>query len=252
MAFEFLRRFRRPVADPAPSDLATEAASRVAAWSWLDDAGRAQLVADTDSLLRSLRWEAAVPLELTDEMRSTIAAHAALLTLELGLECYRNVSSVIVHASTFEQRGEHAIGSGLVSDGPVDLLGQAHLHGPVLIAWDTARDQARHPERGHNVVFHEFAHHLDMLDGWVDGTPPLPNDAARRRWVEVCTGAYERLRSGDTAGGVLDGYGAVDPGEFFAVATEVFFARPTALANALADLYEVLADFYLQDPAHRR
>ena len=252
MAFEFLRRFRRPVADPAPSDLATEAASRVAAWSWLDDAGRAQLVADTDSLLRSLRWEAAVPLELTDEMRSTIAAHAALLTLELGLECYRNVSSVIVHASTFEQRGEHAIGGGLVSDGPVDLLGQAHLHGPVLIAWDTARDQARHPERGHNVVFHEFAHHLDMLDGWVDGTPPLPNDAARRRWVEVCTGAYERLRSGDTAGGVLDGYGAVDPGEFFAVATEVFFARPTALANALADLYEVLADFYLQDPAHRR
>jgi len=252
VAFEFLRRFRRPVADPAPSDLATEAASRVAAWSWLDDAGRAQLVADTDSLLRSLRWEAAVPLELTDEMRSTIAAHAALLTLELGLECYRNVSSVIVHASTFEQRGEHAIGGGLVSDGPVDLLGQAHLHGPVLIAWDTARDQARHPERGHNVVFHEFAHHLDMLDGWVDGTPPLPNDAARRRWVEVCTGAYERLRSGDTAGGVLDGYGAVDPGEFFAVATEVFFARPTALANALADLYEVLADFYLQDPAHRR
>jgi len=250
VAFEFLRRFRRPVADPAPSDLATEAASRVAAWSWLDDAGRAQLVADTDSLLRSLRWEAAVPLELTDEMRSTIAAHAALLTLELGLECYRNVSSVIVHASTFEQRGEHAIGGGLVSDGPVDLLGQAHLHGPVLIAWDTARDQARHPERGHNVVFHEFAHQLDMLDGTVDGTPPLATSEQFDRWVEVCTAVYERVMDG-TAGHTLDPYAGVNPGEFFAVATEVFFDDPHGLRREHPDLYDVLKDFYRQDPATR-
>lgn len=251
MAFEFFQRFRRPTTAPAPTVLASDAAARVAAWQWLDDTGRQQLIDDTDTLLASLRWEGAQPLVLTDEMRSTIAAHAALLTLELGLDCYRNVSSVIVHPSTFEQHGEHAIGGGLVSDGPVDLLGQAHAHGPVLIAWDSARDQARHPERGHNVIFHEFAHHLDMLDGWVDGTPPLPDDAARSRWVEVCTAAFDRLRAGDTAGGVLDGYGAVDPGEFFAVTTEVFFARPVSLADAVADLYQVLSDFYQQDPAGR-
>ena len=97
------------------------------------------------------------------------------------------------------------------------------------------------------MVFHEFAHHLDMLDGWVDGTPPLPDEAARARWIDVCTDAYERLRRGDT-GGVLDGYGSVSPGEFFAVATEVFFARPVALQRVRPELYRVLADFYLLDP----
>jgi len=247
MAFDFVRRFLGTDAPPSPA--AADAATAVAAWEWLDDAHRDQLVADTDALMRHLRWEAARGFTLTDEIRATIAAHAALLTLELGIECYRNVSSVIVHGSTFETHGEYRTGHGLASDEPIELLGQASDHGPVLIAWDAARAQARHPEHGHNVVFHEFAHHLDMLDGWVDGTPPLPDDAARARWITVCTAAFERLRRGDTAGGVLDGYGAVDPGEFFAVATEVFFARPAALRRALPDLYEVLADFYLQDPA---
>lgn len=220
----------------------------MAAWQWLDDEHREQLVDDTETLVRTLRWEAAQGFELTDTIRATIAAHAALLTLELGLDCYRNVSSVIVHPSTIELTGEHSVGGGLMSDHPQELLGETQHHGPLLIAWDTAAAQARHPERGHNVVFHEFAHQLDMLDGWVDGTPPLPDDAARRRWIDVCTDSFDRLRNGDTAHGVLDGYGAVDPGEFFAVVTEVFFAHPTALARVRPELFDVLADFYRQRP----
>lgn len=242
----FRRRHARP-ADRAPSAAASRAASHVAAWSWLDPERRDRLVDDTDELMRDLRWEAANGFELADEIRGTIAAHAALLTLELGLDCYRDVSSVIVHPTTFERHGEYGIGGGLASDDPVSLHGEANHRGPVLIAWDTAAREARHPEHGHNVVFHEFAHHLDMLDGWVDGTPPLPDDESRRRWIEVCTDAYERLRRGDT-GGVLDGYGSVNPGEFFAVATEVFFARPVALAHARPELYRVLSDFYRLDP----
>ncbi len=244
MVFDFLRRRRT---DDPPSEAAQRAAGAVSAWSWLDEERRSQLVQDTDTLDRHLRWEAARDFELTDGIRATIAAHAALLTLELGLDCYRNVSSVIVHPTTFERRGEHGIGGGLASDDPVELLGEANHLGPILIAWDTASAEARHPEHGHNVVFHEFAHHLDMLDGWVDGTPPLPDEAARARWIDVCTDAYERLRRGDT-GGVLDGYGSVSPGEFFAVATEVFFARPVALQRVRPELYRVLADFYLLDP----
>ena len=249
VAFGFMRRIGRRGEAPEPSIAAREAASRVVAWVWLDDEAREHLVEDTDTLMRTLRWEAARDFALTEDIRATIASNAALLTLELGLDCYRDVGSVIVHPSTFEMRGEHAVGGGLVSDHPVDLLGQAHHRGPILIAWDAAHDQARHPERGHNVIFHEFAHHLDMLDGWIDGTPPLPDAAARQRWIEVCTKAFERLRHGDTAGGVLDGYGAIDPAEFFAVVTEVFFARPVALRRKRPDLYEVVSDFYRQDPA---
>lgn len=242
MPFDFLRRSHR-----VPTELAREAATAVAAWRWLDADQRVTLVDDTQALMDELRWEAARGFDLTDDVRATIAAHAALLTVELGLDCYHEVSSVIVHSTSFESHGEHHIGGGLYSDDTVELLGQANHLGPVIIAWDAASAQARHPEHGHNVIFHEFAHHLDMLDGWVDGTPPLPDEAARRRWIEVCTDAYERLRRGDT-GGVLDGYGAVDPGEFFAVATEVFFARPVDLDAARPDLYRVFADFYLLDP----
>ena len=101
------------------------------------------------------------------------------------------------------------------------------------------------------MVLHEFAHKLDMLDHVVDGTPPLPDRAARERWIEVCTREFELLDRADGSDPVLDDYGATDPGEFFAVATEAFFTGPAALASHKPDLYGVLRDFYRQDPVRR-
>ncbi|MCB1958850.1 MAG: zinc-dependent peptidase, partial [Rhodocyclaceae bacterium] len=178
---------------------------------------------------------------------------AALLVLGLdaGLDAYHDVGSVIVHPSTMRFR-ELAEGpaAGTVVDGDVDLLGQASYGGPVVIAWDAARRGARHPEHGHDVVLHEFAHKLDMLDHLVDGTPPLPDAAARQRWIDVCTRELELLRAGE-GGHLLDPYGATNPAEFFAVATEVFFSRPEELERHKPELYDVLRAFYRQDPAER-
>ena len=125
-----------------------------------------------------------------------------------------------------------------------------HDRGPILLAWDQVLIGARHRGRGHNVVFHEFAHKMDMLDGVVDGTPLMPNQAALDRWIAVCAAELELMRRGE-AGPLLDDYGATDPGEFFAVATEVFFDRPIDCRGIKPDLYEVLAAFYKQDPASR-
>jgi Mlc titration factor MtfA (ptsG expression regulator) len=149
-------------------------------------------------------------------------------------------------------RGVHAGPvTGTEFEGVVPLLGEAHdLRGPILLVWDRARSAARHPGRGSNVVFHEFAHKIDMLDGLVDGTPPLPDRAAVRRWVEVCTEPYEALRAGDDRY-PLDPYGATDPAEFFAVATEAFFDAPVALAAEEPALYAALRDYFAQDPAER-
>ncbi len=249
MASGFLRRFRAEARVREPAPVVRAAASRVAGARHLDAHRLERLVVDADVLLDSLRWEAADGFELTDEVRATIAAHAALLTLELGVDCYRNVSSVIVHGSTIEMKGEYEIAPGVMADDTVDLSGEAHDRGPVLIAWDAAADEARHPGEGRNVILHEFAHHLDMLDGWVDGTPPLPTPDARQRWIAVCTDSFDRLAAGDTGDGLIDDYAATDPGEFFAVVTEVFFTRPVPLAGAMPDLYDVFADFYGQDPA---
>ena len=101
-----------------------------------------------------------------------------------------------------------------------------------------------------DVVLHEFAHKIDMHDGVLDGTPLLPDDDERQRWVDVCTAHYDAIREGDPAA-FLRSYAGTNPGEFFAVATETFFTRPVDLATRQPDLYGVFAGFYRQDPARR-
>ncbi|MCU1373711.1 MAG: hypothetical protein JWO68_997 [Actinomycetia bacterium] len=220
-------------------------------WKYLDDGERDVLASLIEALVTTKRWEAANGFELTDEIRTVIAAQAGLLVLGLGLDAYADVGVIIVHPSTMRfRRTESGPIPGTEVDGDVDLLGEASHRGPVVIAWDSARYSARHPGLGHDVVLHEFSHKLDMLDHVVDGTPPLQDEAARRRWVAVCTAELDQLRAGE-GGPLLDPYGATDPGEFFAWATEAFFGRPVQLEADKADLYDVLRAFYRQDPAER-
>lgn len=228
------------------------AAAAVAHWPLLDDDDRTRMGELMTRLVARKRWESARGFDLTDEIRVVVAAQASLLILGLDLDCYRDVTSIIVHPTTMVLRGPRAgPAPGVVSDAPLPILGQAHdRRGPVIVAWDAARADARHPERGHNVVLHEFAHKLDMLDNLVDGTPPLPDQAARERWIRVCTTEYRLLRMGQ-GGHLLWSYAGVNPGEFFAVATEVFFGRPVEMQAEKPELYEVLRDFYRQDPAAR-
>jgi Mlc titration factor MtfA (ptsG expression regulator) len=246
------RWFRRsPDAEPpAPLDWEVLLRRRVPGWADLDADERARLGSSLLEFAAGTKWESARGFEVTDEMKVVVSAQAALLTLGLGLEWLDDVSSIILHASTILLRGEHA-GSipGTRTNEPVALLGEAHFRGPVLIAWDAARYQAGHPRTGQNVIIHEFAHHLDMAGGMIDGTPPM-DDALRERWIDVCTAEYATARGFHTDT-VLRDYAATDPGEFFAVATEVFFTRPVALRDAKPALYGVLAEFFRQDPAER-
>ena len=219
-------------------------------WPSLSGAERERLEALALVLIAEKSWEAANEFALSDEIMVTIAAQAALLILELPDDSFRGVQAIIVHPTTLVLSGEHSQVSGLVSDGPMPILGQASYNGPVLIAWDEALDEARHPGNGHNVVFHEFAHKLDMLDGTTDGTPPLATQEQFDRWVEVCTRVYGQVVEG-RGGSLLSSYAGVNPAEFFAVATEAFFDAPAELRREHDDLYGVLADFYRQDPAAR-
>jgi Mlc titration factor MtfA (ptsG expression regulator) len=221
-------------------------------WLALDHDERGLLLDYTGELARSLRWEAARGFRITDDVRVAVSAHAALLVLRLddGLANYADVSSVIVHASTIVRTGQHHLGDGLYSDDADPLIGEAIHRGPVVLSWDAVADQALRPQRGENVVLHEFAHRLDMLDGVTNGTPPLPDDEAMRRWVHVCTASLARLRS-HMEPSCIRAYAETNPAEFFAVVTEVFFTRPHALLDEDPDLYGVLRDYYRRDPAGR-
>ena len=225
-------------------------AAHVGPWPLLDESERSRLEAIAARLIATKRWEAAQGFELTDEVQVTIAGLASLLVLALPDDAYDDVGTIIVHRSSLVLDGPHSMVPGLLSDEAMPILGQASFRGPVVIAWDAVVDDVRAPGRGHNVVFHEFAHKLDMADGTVDGTPVLADRATLDTWVEVCTRAYEAVAEG-RGGRSLDPYASVNAGEFFAVATEAFFDGPQLLRHEHPDLYDVLAAFYRQDPAAR-
>ncbi len=219
-------------------------------WVRLSADERHRMESSIQAFVFDIRWEAANNFVLTDAMKVMIAAQACLLVLELDDDYFRGVGTIIVHPTSVVLTGQRSTGTGgLVTSDPFRIDGQAHFGGPIIVAWDAVSLDARHPGRGLNVVYHEFAHKLDMLDGTIDGTPPLVVGAARDRWIEVCTREYRAIRNGN--GGLLRDYGGTDPGEFFAVATEMFFSRPVELRVEKPDLYEVLSGFYRQDPAAR-
>jgi Mlc titration factor MtfA (ptsG expression regulator) len=228
-------------------------AARSAQWSLLDDDERARLGELAEDLLVSKRWEAARGFVITDEVRTIVAAHAALLVLELGTEQYDEVGTIVLRSGPMN-RQEPVPHWGRVggvvegSPGPVD--GEAHGGaGPLMVNWNAARREARNPGLGRDVVLHEFAHKLDMLDGTIDGTP-IVDGAARQRWIDVCTAEYEAVQRGEP-NRVLRPYAGVNPGEFFAVATEAFFTQPLLMEADKPELYGVLAAYYRQHPAER-
>lgn len=250
------RRRRRLLAEPFPADWEAAIRRNMGAYALLDEDERKHLRDLVQVFAAEKHWEGAGGLEMTDEIRATISAQACLLILGLSHDLYRNVESIVVYPSTVvapppTPRVFEVVTSPVAS--PLPLLGQAFTRGPVILVWDAVRRGGRHPHSGHNVVYHEFAHKLDMLDGAADGVPPLADEATYRRWVEVCTEAYEDLRRRQQRGQstLLDPYALESPAEFFAVATEVFFERPLRLERERSDLYGVLRDFYRQDPAAR-
>ena len=241
---------------PFPPEWEAIVRANLAHYRVLDEAERSELRAMIQVLLEEKQWEGCGGLDLTDEIRVTIAAQACLLQLGLPHDYYHNVESILVYPSTVVPP-ERNPGVFERVDAPVGppgpILGQAFARGPVILVWDAVLHGARHPEQGHNVVYHEFAHKLDMLDGAADGTPPLADRDQLAQWVEVCTREFQRLRRLAETGHrtFLDVYAAQDEAEFFAVATEEFFDRPLALLTHAPDLYHVLGAYYRQDPAGR-
>ena len=256
--FDWFRERRRKKLTQAafPSSWEEIIRRNVAHYCMLEDTERAHLQALIQVFIAEKNWEGAGGLELDDEIRVTISAQACLLILGLPHNYYQNVQSIIVYPSTVVPP-PRKLGSFEHTIAPVDIeqpiLGQAFLRGPVIVIWDAALRGSRHPELGHNVIYHEFAHKLDMLDGAADGTPPLRNRTEYRDWVLVCSCEYQRLRR-DTAMGkesFLNAYGATSEAEFFAVATEQFFDQPRLMLEQAPDLYRVLREYYRQDPSER-
>lgn len=219
-------------------------------WSHLTDDEQERLEALTLYYMNEWRWEAQQGFTLTDEMIVLIAASASILVLELDFDAYAGMRTVVVSETTMVLDQDRRGPDGLVTSGPVAALGHTSPRGPVFLAWDSVQAGAGRTGVGFNVTYHEFAHRLDMSDGSVDGTPILDSEAHYPEWIEACTKLYEAVRNGEGPR-LLRDYAGTNPAEFFAVATEVFFDKGSAMARELPDLYEVMHAFYDQDTAER-
>lgn len=188
-------------------------------------------------------------LELGSADRVLLATHACMPILKLDMDWYRGWYSVIVYPAGFMPRHQRVDAAGVVHESSQVLAGEAWLRGPVVLSWSDVLDAASPP--GRNVVIHELAHKLDMLDGSPNGLPPLHKGMDQRTWSRVFTQAWERLHAEREAGMALpiDAYALENPGEFFAVLSEYFFENPALLRDVLPLVHEQLARFYRQHPS---
>ena len=212
---------------------------------------RARLREDVILFLHEKNLVGAGGLVLRDEMRICIAAQACMLILALDLDYYRGWVEVIVYPDEFVAEYEHVDEDGIVHQVEEPMTGESWLAGPVILSW--ADTQLRGDKHGYNVVIHEFAHKLDMLNGDANGFPPLHADMDRGAWSRDFSAAYENCRArverGEPTG--IDPYAAESPAEFFAVLSEAFFEIPDAVLAEYSGVYGQLAAFYRQDPAAR-
>jgi MtfA peptidase len=224
----------------------------VALYSLLTESEQIKLRNDLRILVAEKNWEGCGGLLITDEIKVTISAQAALLLLGIQHDYYDRVRSILVYPSGYRS-SEGWIGPDGVVYFDVGTLGEAWYDGPVVLAWDMVLEGGRNPRDGRNLVMHEFAHQLDYLDGLVDGTPILRDQEQYQKWHEVMNFEYGKLQIAAEYNKptVLDTYGATNPAEFFAVSTEAFFEKPIQLQEKHPDLYNLLKDYYGQDAAER-
>lgn len=188
--------------------------------------------------------------QIDDEIRITVAAQACLLLLNRKTNQYQNLQSILVYPSTFIATRQVRDDLGLVSTNHTALLGESWSHGKVVLAWDNVEHGVRNLQDGQNVVLHEFAHQLDSESGATNGAPLLQTRGAYKIWAHVFSEEFEQLQRIASYKGqsLIDHYGATNPAEFFAVATETFFERPAQMKENHRELFEELTKYYRVNP----
>jgi len=218
-------------------------------YNYLSDEMKKELHGLIQIFLDEKEFEGFDGLEITDEIKVTIAAQACILLLHRETDYYPTLHTILVYPHPFYSHIKQRLAGGIVVEGEQGRLGESWNRGPVILSWDDVRRSAHDHNDGHNVVFHEFAHQLDSESGANEGAPLFPNRSRYIAWARVLGEEYQDLldhlkhhHKSD-----IDAYGATNPAEFFAVITEYFFEKPIELKQRHPELYEQFKNFYKLD-----
>jgi MtfA peptidase len=189
-------------------------------------------------------------LQVTEQMKVTVAAIAALLLLNERGKYFPRLRSILMYPDAYIAHERVAMAGGVVEERQVARLGESWTTDQVVLSWQQIQYDLIHWQDGQNVILHEFAHQLDQEDGKAEGVPVLQRDADYKTWAEIMTVEYQQLCDRTTKGQktVLNPYGATNPAEFFAVATETFFEKPQQLMTHHGALYDQLQRYYQLNP----
>lgn len=243
-------RLRR---QPFPAEWGPILERNVAHYRFLSPQEQQALQGHVQVFLHEKPFEGCGGLEITDEIRVTIAAEACLLLLGGASDGFPHCNRVLVYPSAFVSTVTQVLPGGVLAKGEVARLGESWGFGNVVLSWDDALRGARALAGAHSVVLHEFAHQIDEENGAADGVPRLRGSrGVYATWARVMRQAFEQLSQEKAhlsfSKEVLDTYGATNPAEFFAVASEAFFERPQALLAQHPEVYAQLRGFYRLDP----
>lgn len=246
--FELLRRLRRPPPS-IPPELWRDVRAAVPWLAALDDVRDERLRTLTARFLHEKTISPIGELSLGERERGMLAALCCLPLLEFGAEGLRGWSQLIVYPDAFRVNRTHVDAAGVLHEWQDELIGEAWETGPMILSWADVLADCDDPHAGFCVAAHEMAHKIDVLDGLLDGTPPLPR-AWQREWARDFQRAYddfvERVDAGEDT--LIDPYAAEAPEEFFAVATEYHFSDPGTLAEAMPTVAAQLRRFYGDPP----
>jgi len=191
-------------------------------------------------------------VKITDEIKITIAAQACLLILNRKTDYYAKLQTILVYPRAFIKEQQNINSDGVQYTHKQALAGESWDFGKVVLSWQDTVDGAQIPDNGRNVVIHEFAHQLDQENGKANGAPILDKGHSYQCWSHVFLAQFNLLKQQAIAGipSLFDHYGATNPAEFFAVASEVFFEQSQALHQTHPSLYSQLKQYYQVDPMH--
>jgi Mlc titration factor MtfA (ptsG expression regulator) len=239
------RRRRKILAAPFPKKWEQTLNQNVYQFKNLSSSQRRKLIECVKIIVAESIFEGCDDLVLHDEIKVTIAGQASLLLLGTSNYFFDTVSTILVFPHSVQREAY----DGLVIDEHQHNLGEAYQTGQIVLSWPDVLAGGRYDD-GHNLVIHEFAHHVDGLDGEMAGLITFDDPVDTQNWQRVSKREFESLFHAreQNRRTLLDHYGATSMAEFFAVATEAFIEKPRELNRQYQELYELLKKFYKVDP----
>ena len=236
-----------------PHDLWAQVTEQMVVLQGMTAVEKAHLRELTSLFLHKKQFVGVQELQLTDAMCLIIAALACLPALGLGIACLSGWTEIIVYPGAFRISRDERDAAGVVHHQEQALIGESWSRGPLIVSWDDVEQDMQGKQSGRNVVIHEIAHKLDVLNGAADGYPPLHHGMDIAAWSTQLSAAYESLvqQVQHHHRACINPYAATNPAEFFAVISEYFFCAPEILHTHFADVYRQLRLYYRQDPLQR-